>query len=349
MPSNRVTIDELARHLGLSKFSVSRALSGKSGVGDATRLRVVRAASQLGYRPARPGSVPQRQVLFIMQDQDAVSSELWINMLHGADREGARRGLAIVPRQATRGATLPSPEASVAGIIFAVNTPDPYMPWAARTGLPVACAGYGTALGSADRVVGADWEGGFAAARHLAGLGHRRIGFVRGMAGLYGRGERWRGLCDGAAAADESIEVRDITFPELTGFREVFERLVQGGFAPTALFCAHDGLAITAISELLRFGIRVPDDISVVGFNDFVCATQIVPQLTTIRVPQEALGAALVRCIAMRIAPNEGIAMPPLRIALTPELIERDSTTSAATPCWLPRIAAKQARVEAEA
>jgi LacI family transcriptional regulator len=169
------------------------------------------------------------------------------------------------------------------------------------------------------------------------------------MAGLHGRSERWRGLRDGAAATDESIELREITFPELTGFRDAFERLVRGGFAPTALFCAHDGLAITAVSELSRFGIRIPDDISVMGFNDFVCATQIVPQLTTIRMPQEALGAALVRCIALRIGPHEGVAMPPLRIALTPELIERDSTSPASAPRWAQRITAKQGPLKAQA
>jgi LacI family transcriptional regulator len=254
-------------------------------------------------------------MLFIMQDQDAVSSELWINMLHGAEREAARLGLAIVPRQAIRGSPLKAPEASVVGLIFAVNTHDMYVPWATRTRLPVACAGYGTALGSADRVIGADWEGGFAAGRYLAGLGHRRIALVRGMAGLYGRSERWRGLCDGVAAAASDVELHDIIFPELAGFREAFERLVLGGFAPTALFCAHDGLAITTVSELPRFGILVPDDIFVMGFNDFVCATQIVPQLTTIRMPQEAIGAALVRCIATRTAPTDGIVMPPLRMS----------------------------------
>jgi len=132
--------------------------------------------------------------------------------------------------------------------------------------------------------------------------------------------------------------VAEIAFQEPGGFRDAFIASIRSGFVPTALFCAHDGLAVTAISELFRLGVRVPDDMSVVGFNDFVCATQIAPQLTTLRIPQEEIGVAVIRCLALRLSQSETERFPPLRIALTPKFIERHSTAPPGTQSWIRRV-----------
>jgi LacI family transcriptional regulator len=337
----RVTIEQLAQQLGVSKFSVSRALAGKDGVSDETRARVRRAAARLGYGGGTVVPPSSRQVLFVMQDRDPVSSELWIHMLHGAEREGARHGLAIVPRQARQLTDVSALDAAVVGLVLAVTQPEAFRKQAQQAGLPMVWGGYGDVLGRVDRVTGADWEGGVAVGRLLTKLGHRKIGFVRGEDGLFGRMERLRGLRDGASEC-AATEVREIAFDEPHGFRGAFTDLVHSGFAPTALFCAHDGLAITAISELLGFGLRVPDDVSIVGFNDFACATQIVPQLTTIRMPMEELGVALIRCLAARLSADTS-HMPPLHVALAPELIERNSTAPAPLFEWTQRLMAAMA------
>lgn len=330
--SQRVTIQQLADQLGLSKFTISRALSGKSGVGDSTRAQVLRAAHQRGYhrQPERPAAI--RQVLFVMHDQDNVSSEMWVNMLHGAEREGARHGYAILPRQVRSLADVAELDASAAGLILAMNRPAELLPALARAGLPMVSTGYVGPLDRIDEVVGADWEAGIVVGRFLVRLGHRCIAFVRGQPGLFGRTERYRGLRDGVR---DGAAVHEIGFPEPGGFRDAFLALIRAGIAPTALFCAHDGIAVTVISELLRLAIRVPEDVSVVGFNDYVCATQIVPQLTTIRMPHEDMGVAAMRCLAQRIVQTETERLPPLRIALTPEFIERQSTGRVSDLSWV--------------
>jgi LacI family transcriptional regulator len=336
MSRPRVTIQQLAQHLNLSKFSVSRALSGKGGVSEETRARVVRAATRLGY--ASPSQTnPGRQVLFVMQAQDPVSSELSMNMLHGAEREGAQRGLSVIARQANEFMDMSDLDPTFVGLVLAVNRPEMLLERAMLSGLPMVCAGYGEALDRIDHVTGADREGGVVVGRHLTGLGHRKIGFVRGEAGLAGRDERWLGLQEGAGETKGS-DLRVFGFAEPNGFRNAFVSELEAGYAPTALFCAHDGLAITAISELMRLGIRVPEDISVVGFNDFACAIQIAPQLTTVRTPQEALGAMVIRCLAMRLELTASIPIPPLRIILAPEFVERRSTAPVAMPCWSERL-----------
>ncbi len=336
MSSSRVTIQDLADRLGLSKFSVSRALSGKPGVGKATRDRVLRAAHSMGYRVSQEFAQTNGQVLFIRQEVDPVSSELWLNLLHGAEMEGERRGLSVVPRQARYLNDPASIDSTVVGLILAVPYPAELSGIAAKIGLPVVCAGYVGALEPVDHVVGTDWEAGVAVGRFLMTRGHREIAFVHGNAKLLGRAERFRGLRD-AMREVEGATVHDIVFDESVGFREAFLAHLRAGSAPTALFCAHDGIAVNVISELARLDVRVPEDVSVVGFNDFISASQVVPRLTTVRTPQLELGAAMMRCIADRALNPDFRTVPPMRIALVSELIERESTGPATSTKWRAR------------
>ncbi len=338
MASGRVTIQDVADKLGLSKFSVSRALSGKSGVSETTRHRVLRMAQSMGYRVNQEFAPTTGQILFIRQEIDPVSSELWLNIMHGAEREGERFGLTIVPRQA-RYLTEEGPiDPQVVGLILAVPRPGGLAKVAVRTGLPVVSASYVSPMERVDQVSGTDWESGFAVAQLLTELGHRALLFVHGNATPVGRSERLRGFRDGARDVAEAA-VDDLVFDEQLGFRAPFLDYLAGGAAPTALFCAHDGLAVTVISELHRLGIRVPEDVSVVGFNDFVAATQVAPRLTTVRTPQVAIGAAMVRCIADRLASEEAATRPPVRVALVAEIVTRESTGPASPPTtWRNRI-----------
>jgi LacI family transcriptional regulator len=290
----------------------------------------------MGYRTSQEFAPTNGQVLFIRQDVDPVSSELWLNLLHGAEMEGERRGLSVVPRQARYLHDPASIDSSVVGLILAVPYPAELSGVAARIGLPVVCAGYVGVLERVDQVVGADWEAGVAVGRFLMGKGHREIAFVHGNPRLLGRAERFRGLRD-AMREVEGTTVSNIVFDESAGFREAFLTHLRGGGAPTALFCAHDGIAVNVISELARLDIRVPDDVSVVGFNDFISASQVAPRLTTVRTPQMELGAAMMRCIADRALNPDFQTVPPLRITLVSELIERGSTGPAAPTAWLSR------------
>ena len=331
MPRSTPTVQQIADHLGLSKFSVSRALAGKSGVSEATRARIVQAASAL-----RAGAAPQgRQVLFVTQSGDGVSTELWMTMLHGAEREAARQGLTLIPREARHLGDLARLDPAVCGLVLATSSPDAIAAAARRARLPAVTAGYAAPLTPIDQVVGADWEAGIVVARFLAGLGHRSIGFVRGGGGLFGRRERWRGLCDGAAEVP-GAHAHQIGYDEPAGFPEAFRALLASGVVPTALFCAHDGLAVTVVSELSRMGVRVPHDVSVVGFFDFSAATQIVPPLTTIRVPQEEIGVSLVRCLARRMEAGAE-RTPASRLTLISEFVERDSTAAPGSTGWAAR------------
>ncbi len=326
------TIQQIADYLGLSKFSVSRALSGKSGVSEATRERVRGAAEALRQRSGQRA----RQVLFITEPDEGISGELLMAMLHGAEREGARTGLTLLPREARHLGDLGGLDPAVCGVILALADCDRLAAEARRVQLPAVVGGYASPLQPVDQVVGADWEAGIVVGRYLTGLGHRGIGYVRGRDGLFGRRERLRGLKDGATEAP-GTSVHEIGFDEPGGFRGAFLSLLRAGHVTTALFCAHDGLAVTVVSELVRMGIRVPEDVSVVGFFDFAAARQIVPPLTTVRIPQEEIGAALIRCLVQRISEVGHDPAPAARLTLMAEFVERSSAGHPGPTKWAGR------------
>jgi LacI family transcriptional regulator len=201
--------------------------------------------------------------------------------------------------------------------------------------LPVACATYVEPMSRFDHVVCADWEAGMAVAEMLSGLGHKQVAFVHGSTLPVGRAERYRGFRDGMLETPGTT-VDDIVYDEVQGFRRAFLAHIKDGGAPTALFCAHDGIAVSAVSELLQLGLKIPDDISVVGYSDFAAASQISPRLTTVRVPHVEIGARMVRCIADRLTNPEGGARPPMRVSLISEIVRRESTGRAAAINWLP-------------
>lgn len=333
MPARRLTIDDLAEQLGLSKFSVSRALSGKPGVGAATRARVLQLAHDIGYRTDATLAAPPAQILFIREDIEGVSSELWLNMLSGAEQEAEAHGLSIMPRQARLMQDLSRFDPAVAGIMLAVPRPSDYSAALAASGLPVVCASYPRAMERIDHVVGADWESGVGVATLLLELGHRRMAFVHGSTAPLGRAERFRGFRDGVLAQPGTV-ADDIVFDEAEGFRSAFLDYIAAGGAPTALFCAHDGIAVNVVSELMQLGIRIPADISVVGFNDFAAASQVSPRLTTVRTPQVEIGAAMVRCLLDRLSSPAAAARPPRRVSLVADIIRRESTGPAAPTTW---------------
>lgn len=338
MASSRVTIQDIADKLGLSKFSVSRALSGKPGVGEATRSRVLRVAHAMGYRVNTEFAQPMGQILFVRQEIDPVSSELWLNMMHGAEAEAERLGYSIVPRQARYLDASGELDPAVVGLILAVPRPGDLAEVAARTGRPVVCASQPGAPERFDQVSAAEWEAGAAVGRMLTGLGHANVAFVHASSTplRLSRCERYRGFRDGMLETSGTV-VEDIAFDAAEGFGRAFLAYLAQGGAASALFCAHDGIGVNAVSELLRLGIHVPDDVSVVGFNDFACATQVSPRLTTVRTPQVEMGAAMVRCIADRLVNIESSARPPLRVSLVSEIVRRESTAraAAARPAWL--------------
>jgi LacI family transcriptional regulator len=179
---------------------------------------------------------------------------------------------------------------------------------------PVVRLGWVNPLERIDQVLSTDREAAQAVAHYLLGLGHRSIAFVFGSPAYRGRWERFYGAREVLERAGDAT-LHPIEFEEKAGgFPRALQALRARGVRPTAFFCAHDGLALTVISELLRDGIRIPEDASVVGFGDYAPAMQIEPQLTTVRVDGVGMGAAAFQRILIPARIVERASTGPLSV-----------------------------------
>jgi LacI family transcriptional regulator len=318
----KVTQQDIAEALGVSKFAVSRALADKPGVGAETRADVLAKAEALGYRRGAARARDEKaEVLFVFGSPGTVQGGFWIRILQGAQEEAQRRGVRTGLHFVSGADDLSGISKRVAGMVLSGPLDEEVFEVAARLHIPLVRTSVGPLLDRIDRVMLADYESGMAAAEHLVGLGHRRAIYAEGTPNLRGRAERLRGFRQGFPTPVDSL-----TFDERVGIGPALDRLLAAGEMPTAIFCASDGVGVNAVSELVRRGLAVPGDVSVVGYLDDPAATQIAPALTTVRVPVRNMGITIMRCLLDRMNAADPDDLPPRRIQLIPEFVVRQST-----------------------
>ncbi len=319
----RITLATIAEKTGLSKFAVSRALSGKSGVSDETRRMVQSVAAELGYlRPVHPSTPNVLGIVF--HDTDLVNSELQVLVQSGFQAEAARRGYQARMIWTHQPEEVEAFARTCAGVAMVGPHLRESKYRIKALGVPLSLNGWIDPLERFDMVHGTDHESGAAVANYLIGLGHRRIAYVQGSANYRGRIERLYGLRE-VTEQYPDVELRQLTFDSEKMFMGRLRELLDEGFNPTAFFCAHDGLALTAMSELMGMGYKIPQDATVIGFGDFSAATQITPNLTTVKTQGHEIGAGLARVLDDRI--NARIAPDvPVRMMFCGHLVERQSS-----------------------
>lgn len=321
-PAGRVTLQTIAEHTGLSKFAVSRSLSGKDGVSDGTRERVLQVASELGYFKPAP-VVEMRDIAMVFHDLDRVNSELRMQEQNGVQQEARRLSYPVRLQWTHDPSQIAEVARSSAGILLVGPHGQDTVDAVLASGVPVVRLGWVGPLEPIDQVGGSDREGGAAVANYLYELGHRVIAFVHGAPGFRGRMERYYGLREILEQCPDA-SIHQMAFEENSGFMDALRALHSQGVMPTAFFCGHDGMALTVVSELLAAGYRIPDDVSVVGFGDYAAATQISPQLTTVKVNGVEIGAVALRLLIDRIAMGD-TPRPAQRIQVASTIIHRKS------------------------
>lgn len=325
----RVTVQAIADRLGISKFAVSRALSGHSGVSDATRAAVVEMAETLGYVP-RTRAAPAVHVEILYHDLRSMYRELWSHVQAGAQMEGARRGVLTTVRWTDDPALIEQLAPDTDGIMLIGPHGAEMLDAIRASKLPcVRIGGPLPPLEPMDHVAGADAEGSARLAAHLVAAGHRRFIYVHGQSGLAGRIARCEALRGFAETVDD-MEVEEIGFAEdsaAADFRQAMEALFGRGYHPTAYVCGNDMVAVMVISELMRMGISVPQQAAVTGYGDYTVASQMSPGITTVRVPYQQMGIAALRLLLSRIgADGKTNDLPPQRVGLIGTLVIRGST-----------------------
>jgi len=341
----RPTIIDIAKQAGVSFKTVSRVLNNNQNVAPELRERVLKAAAALDYRPnlaARSLAGPRSYTIALlmpilnveMQSDDdwylpAFLSDLQFAALLACQRAGYR--LTVELCSAAPGAppiALPPGinRSHIDGIIMIPPLCDRIEMVEALQASAIPYVLIAPGLGSGDGLsVATDEYGGAAAmTRHLLALGHRRIGFIRGPEGHRAAAARLRAYEDMLAAHDATLEpmVETGAFDFASGDRAA-RALLSRPDRPTAIFCANDDMAAGAIGAATRLGIRVPEDLSIAGFDDSAVSRITSPPLTTIRQPLGAMATAAVRMLS-----SDATALPDgdRHVILPYRLIERAST-----------------------
>jgi DNA-binding LacI/PurR family transcriptional regulator len=321
------TIRDVARAASVSIGTVSRALKNQPGLSDATRLRVVEAARRLGYDAAqlRPRI---RRLTFLLhrQHNNFAVSPFFSHVLHGVEDACRERG--IVPSVLTAGPTedivqqmrLHAPDAiAIAGFV----EPETLATLVAMQRPLVLIDLWAPGL----RSVNLDNAAGSALAmRHLFALKRTRVGFIGGSLAHYSIAQRAlgyrRAFFEAGLLFDPTLEVNiDAGLDPEIGAAQAVAQLLDGpGPRPNALFAYNDAVALAALRACLARGLRVPDDIAIVGFDDIPAAAHATPPLSTIGVDKEALGRRGVELL-LEDSPNE------LDVRLPVHLVVRASTS----------------------
>ena len=342
---SQATIQSIADHLGISKYAVSRALAGKSGVSEETRRTVIRAAHQLGYvartvgRGVQKGNRSPRRIEVLFRDRAVSNREQWIDARHGIEMEAARNDLTVEVEWTKDVDAIRRLADAALGFVLLGPHDWTIVNAVRETGLAAVALTHALPpLCEMDQINTADEESGRFVAQFLTGLGHRTMVYVHGQLGFRGRELRLLGFRD-AADMVKGTSVQEIAFPEDYTGASLGQSLLEmsnRGINPTAFFCGSDGVAVTVISELTRLGIKVPQDVSVVGHADYPVATQISPHLTTIHVPNRQMGIMATRLLQARAGMGEPPSTVPFqRITLVSNLIERQSTGPCKEISWI--------------
>ncbi|MCG0238842.1 MAG: substrate-binding domain-containing protein [Firmicutes bacterium] len=328
----RPTIRDVARAAGVSVATVSYVLNGSPAISAETRERVLQAIAALDYRPNRLArGLANRKtdtLALLLPTARSVSDPFLFRFISGVSEAAAQAGysLLLVPGRPGLAALeeLVKDRRADGVILMEVEVRDPRIDYLLTANFPFVL--FGRSLEHPEVLwVDLDNElGAMLATRHLLALGHRRIGYIGADRRLVFARHRYQGhltaLREAGVPVDPDLLVEgDLT--ERSGFR-CMERLLALPSPPTAVFAACDAMAIGAKQALAAAGLRVPQDVAVVGFDDSPIAEFAIPPLTTVRQPTFELGAEAVRLLVSRL---RGEAQPGEHRLLPPELVVRTS------------------------
>jgi LacI family transcriptional regulator len=328
-----VTIYEVAREAGVSTATVSRVINDRRHVRETTRLKVEVAMDRLGYvanRQARGLAGGRSKVIGLLVYE--LGSSYFTQLIKGIDAAVTSIGYDLMlyttharrEREARHAAELARGPVDGLIIVLAVDIRS-YVDRLHDQHVPFVLLDHDSDVPGTTFITAANRRGAHDAVDHLTRLGHRRIGLITGTPGTSSARERLAGYRD--ALQDAGIEhdpalVVTGDFLEDRGFAATKE-LLQLPVPPTAIFTSADTAGFGALRALREAGLRVPQDISIVGFDDIPESSLVTPPLTTVRQPLKEMGATAVRLLRNLM---DDPAMTPRRTELATELIIRDST-----------------------
>ncbi|WP_187292847.1 LacI family DNA-binding transcriptional regulator [Beutenbergia cavernae] len=335
-----MTLQDVAGAAGVSSASVSRVLRGSGYVSPEVEARVLRAVADTGYRPPKsPDHTDSDLIAVVVND---LGSGLLVDVIRGAERTATASELLTVVCTTSYSAEREIEILSMLanrqdiGAVIVVGGVRPTAEYARRmVDVERLLTNRGGVLVFAGRppidesvpqlVVEYENEGGaYSATSHLISRGHRRIALLPGMPGMTTGEQRLSGYRKAMAAAGVEIDEQLIVWSagqDRAGGNGAVRELLARGHDFTAVFAGNDEMAAGALTVLRGAGLRVPDDVSLVGYDDSPLAVALSPSLTSVHLPHEELGTEAVRLATRRPGRGSGFE----RVVLGTHLVVRDS------------------------
>lgn len=343
------TSRDVARLAGVSQPTVSRALRGKHGVADKTLQRIQEAAAALGYVPSQLGrglsTRSTRRIGIIAAELTNPFYPQLIEPLHDQFERAGFRSVLFAEREDNRVVFSDLVDGLLDGVVLLTTLLDSPLPEAlSARGLPFVFLNRRNYQIEGDAVVVDNVYGGALVADLLVELGHRRIGAVFGSQNTSTGSEREKGFRE--RLAEHGLQLaRDVTphgdFSCAAGTSGM-STVLDAAKPPTAVFCANDVLAIGALNEATRRGVRVPDDVTVVGFDDISLASWSRFDLTTVHCDLLSLATIAADLLLQRIADPERMHTQVIR---RPELVLRGSHAPLSAPVVKRRAPARPTKI----
>ncbi|MFC7532023.1 LacI family DNA-binding transcriptional regulator [Actinoplanes sp. GCM10030250] len=326
-PAKPVTISYIAETAGVSVPTVSKVINGRSGVAADTRARVEALITRYGYRKSSP--VQRSNIMELVVDE---IEHMWgVEIIRGVQQvvREHRIGLVLTEFGPDRNTIrywiddtiARRPECIVTVAQLSVNEQNQLR----ARGIPFVVLDPTTELPGDVPFVGAtNWNGGRSATRHLLSLGHRRIAMISGPGHLYCQA-RLDGHSSALRSAGLPVRDDDVISAPLTqeGGHSAALRLLRGAERPTAIFAGNDLQAVGVYQAARSLGLRIPEDLSVVGFDDLPIAAMVSPALTTVHQPLTEMAMAATE-LALALGRGETTSQTGLELAT--RLVVREST-----------------------
>ncbi|MCM3627019.1 LacI family transcriptional regulator [Paenibacillus glycanilyticus] len=332
----KATIYDVAKEAGVSIATVSNAINGKGNVSKKRREQILKIMEQMNYQPNVNASALMGKKTYtlglLIPD---ISNPFFSEIARAIEDQAHQLGYSVImcstdnkDERVERYIGLLE-QKNVDGILIGtgVDNLDILTNLQAKH-IPIVMISRETAALEVDTVVADDFVGGLMAAQHLAEMGHRRIAILSEQLKVSSARERIRGFKQG-------LQDRQIPFDDdhivICNYMIEEGRRAAGGLLsredrPTALFCCNDVLAIGAMQEARSLGIKVPEELSIVGFDDTILAAVVDPPLTTVAQPITSMAKQAFQLLIANLDEAEPVKK---RIVLRPEITIRQSTAIA--------------------
>jgi len=345
-----VKMDDIAKLAQVSKSAVSLALSGKPGIGPETRERILQIAKENGYNhKTKPQQTDRtgKSLLFLVFSNSGIVLEKYYQqpffreLIHFIEERCRQKGYSLVFSSVdmesfdTDIRTIADENQTGGVILLGTNLDRPSIEnladkWSNLVVLDTCYETLPVHFLEINNVMGA-----YQAGTYLCDIGHREIGYVASDVRIHNFDARRRGFMSSLAerglqvAEDHTFYVAPTILSSQEAMRQQLESYVQGGSKlPTALFCECDYIAISAMKTLTEMGYRIPEDISVIGFDNITESLIISPELTTIHVDKEQLARMAVDLLIDSIDGSRGNVK--IKTAVDTKFIERQSCSAPA-------------------